>query len=225
MHLLRYFLTLGVISFCMGVMAQPTLKTQAGYSYLRHGQLSGVHFDNTAIFGQGPNRWTLGLGLNHAEGNRNFDRARPGVYTIAFGDYIPPYQGYVGRTFQYDHPVELPVLTTQIFQLTGRVGYRYQFPDLPLSMGGGIYLSYVNKTYLADILYDTDIYWRLNNVDIVYDLAIPFYLRYLAIGPYLSADYTFWQGESTSWGLGASYHFARSRHGWLDVGVTMSFGK
>mgnify|MGYP006266594217 CR=1 FL=1 len=224
MHHLRYCLTLGLISLCLALIAQPTLQTQAGYSYLRHGQLSGVHFDNTATFGQGAHRWTLGLGLNHAEGNRNFDPDRPGVYTIQFGDYIPPYQFFLVRTFNYDHPVELPPLTTQIFQLTGRVGYSYQFPNLPLSAGGGIYLSYVNKTYIADLLYDTDIYWRLVNLDIVYDLAIPFYLRYLAVGPYLHADYTFWQGEAVSWGLGTSYHFSRNRHGWLDVGVVVTFG-
>ena len=216
-----------MLLLCLGasLVAQPQLRTQAGYSYLRHSHFSGVHFDNEILFGSGAHRWSLGLSLNHAEGNRNFDPSQPGVYTVEFGDYVPPYQISTLPTFQYDHPVELPPLTTQIFQITSRVGYSYQLSGLPLSVGGGLYLSYVNKTYLADIFYDTEMTWQLFDLDVAYDLAIPFYLRYLAIGPYLEADYTFWQGEELGLGFGASYHFSRNRHGWLDLGLVVSFGE
>lgn len=219
---LKYCLTLAMIGFSLGLIAQPDLRIQAGYSFLRHSQLPGFHLDHTVMFGQGAHRLALGLGLNYAEGNRNFNASNPGIFSIQFQDNlpIPPFS-----TFISEPKNELQVRTSTTFQLTGKLGYIYLPPSKPLRIEAGIYLSYINKSYVATVLDETTILRLIDNNLLTRNLVIPFHLRYLAIGPYLSADYTFWQGKSTSWGLGASYHLARNRHGWLDVGVSVTFGK
>jgi hypothetical protein len=90
-----------------------------------------------------------------------------------------------------------------------------------LQIGGGIYGTYVNKTYIAATIYD--IQFEFRGDPWVGDWTIPYHVRYLDIGPYISVSYQTFQHWKTPLGFRLAWNHGFDQNGWFTAGIEVGF--
>ncbi len=214
-----------IILFCMCFRgdSQSALKAGLQYSYMQHSKLHGISISNDFVFNIQKHRFFLGLELGYGEGNRNFDPGIPGDYNFEFGDYFPRYQDPPWPSYLYNYPVELTVKTSTTMQISLKAGYlhRKELKKGALELYGGAYFTYVNKSYLADVVYDVLIEWPGYVPDpFEVDLGFPFHIRYLDVGPFLGVAYKFSE-RKLPFGVNVTWFQGFEKNSWLNAGLFM----
>lgn len=201
---------------CIGY-SQSSITFTSAYSRMKHSSLNGLYFSNNLGWGDRDFRIKTGFDLNYAFGNRNINEDVPGIVEVRtnYSDTILiPWNRSEG-----DSPmIVLPPMTSNTFQFTLTLSGEYHFPHYDrLSVYGGVYFTYVNKSYLVTYLTDVDI--SVGEIDFV----IPYHIRYLDIGPFIGADFRIWDFEKLSLGLSSSYYFGFKKNGWFNLGFYTRF--
>ena len=197
--------------------SQSSITFSSAYSRMKHSSLNGFCFSNILGWGEKDFRIKTGFDINFAIGNRNINKDVPGIVKVQtkYGDTIlVPWNRSEG-----DSPtIVLPPMTSNTFQFTLTLSGDYQFPNYDrLSVYGGVYFTYVNKSYLVAYLTDVDI--SIGKIDFV----IPYHIRYLDIGPFIGADFRIWDFENLSLGLSSSYYIGFKKNGWFNIGIYTKF--
>lgn len=221
-------LLLTLLITSLSLNAQVNFHSQVGYSYMQHSNLNAISFTNGLQFKVGnKGHINIGFDLNYGEGNRNFNPKDMKDYSIEYNDYFPQFQPIVTPSNQFTHFQELEVKTSTTYQLSGTLGYGYVF-NVPMirqiTIEGGMYLSYINKSYIANVIEDAALTWTFFSLeeDIEYDLVIPFYNRYIDVGPYINARIPIYKAKNMLVSASASYYNSGLQNGWFNFGLDFS---
>lgn len=165
--------------------AQVKLRPELSFAYLQHSKLVGIGITNGLHFSLCENsKIVMSFTFSYAHGNRNFNPKKEGLYNIEYADYSPPFQNLIGSPFLWDYPIETEVKTSTTFQYSLNLGYVRKINKW--EFGGGLYFTYLNKSYLAALIPDFDInFWT---VPFTIDFFVPFHIRYYDAGPFLTAS-------------------------------------
>lgn len=211
-----------ILTFCLSANAQMTIRPHLSATYMQHSQLMGFSVANDIGFSLKKGTFILGGIFSYGEGNRNFDPSVSGAYNLEFGDYFPEFQFGQFPSLQAENAIELQVKTSTTYQFTAKMGYA--FPSKTWgSLEVGIYGTYVNKSYLADVLYDFDIYWELAQQGFNIDFAIPYHFRYLDTGPYISYSKPIFKNFKLPTAVKATSFWALKNNNWYDLGLMIEF--
>ncbi len=195
------------------------------YGYLQHSKLDGIYVNTGALIGKSNHQFEINFEVGFAEGNRNIDikNSSGNIYNFEYKDYFPPYQTFPARSFLFDYAINLNPKTSTTIQTAVKLGYSYQkmIKKDRLQIGGGIYGTYVNKTYLVAVIYD--IAFEFYGDPWIGDWAIPYHVRYLDIGPYVSVSYQTFQQWKTPLGFRLAWNHGFDQNGWFTAGVEVGF--
>ncbi len=172
--------------FCFqNVNAQVKLRPELSINYLQHSKLVGIGITNGLHFPLNENSKIItSFTFSYAEGNRNFNTSTDRLPNLEYDGYTPPYQTWRVYPFGFDYVIDLDVKTSTTYQYSLNIGYAKKISKW--EFGGGLYLTYINKSYLAALIPDFDITFLGDPYTI--DFFVPFHIRYYDAGPFLTAS-------------------------------------
>lgn len=181
---MRNYFYLFIFLFCfLDVDAQVQLRPELSFAYLQHSKLIGLGVTNGLHFPlKNESKLVASFTFAYTQGNRNFNPDEEGLYNIEYGNYSPPFQNLIGTPFLFDFMTETEAKTSTTFQYSLNLSYAKKFNKW--EFGGGLYITYVNKSYLAALIPDFDI--TFGNEPFSIDYLVPFHIRYYDIGPFLT---------------------------------------
>jgi hypothetical protein len=182
---MKKYLFLFLLFFCFqSINAQVKLRPELSIAYLQHSKLAGLGITNGLHFPLNEkSKLVASFTFAYGHGNRNFDPDKEGLYNIEYADYSPRFQALQGIPFLWDYPYETEVKTSTTFQYSLNLSYVKKVKDW--EFGGGLYFTFLNKSYLAALIPDFDI--SFGNVPFSIDYLVPFHIRYYDAGPFLTA--------------------------------------
>lgn len=160
------------------------LRPELSLNYMQDSKLVGLGVTQGLHYNLNKKeKIALSFTFAYAEGNRNFKTSPDRLPNVEFGDYSPRYQTLIGGPFSWDHPIELDVKTATTYQYS--LNFSYLRKAGAWEWGGGVYLTYINKSYLAALIPDFDIEFAGRAYSI--DFFVPFHVRYYDAGPFVTA--------------------------------------
>lgn len=211
-------------------------RFNAQYGWMQHSKMGSVFAGPEWAFGKGNHQVIFGATFGYAEGNRNLSKEameKGGLLYGYPGAPRPPFLVTTGIESEFPgilYRFQFPKSSTS-HQLGGRLGYQYQHftEKLHFSFGGGWYLNYVSKQYIATILEDVVIIDDLfvdffPSEQYVIDLDIQYWVRYLHTGPFVQGHVQLARSGSVQPGFSVSYHHGFGGIGWVSAGLQVAFG-
>lgn len=208
--------------FTSTINAQIYIRPSLSTTYMHGSKMVGWSITNDVVLPLKKNNLIIGGGFAHSEGNRNFDRNVPGNYTIEYENRIATLDPLGALSYQYYLPKEFKVKTSTTFQYIIKIGYEFVLEKGKLETG--LYGTYVNKNYIADIIEDARVtrfpYFseaQAQNADII----IPFNLRYIDLGPYIGYSYPVFKKLKNPMFIKSLLYVGFYDNSRIDIGVSI----
>jgi hypothetical protein len=205
-------------------------RFNAQYGWMQHSQMGAIFAGPEWAFGRGKHQMLIGATFGFAEGNRNLSREameRGGLLYGYYGIPTPPFLAIQGRRSSFPEVLmhyEFPKSSTT-HQLGGRLGYQFlhHTQKLQFGVGGGWFVNYVDKHYIATILEDVVATSPFEETFVI-DLDIHYWVRYLHMGPFVQGHIQLARKGSVQPGVSLAYHHGFGGIGWVSAGLQVAFG-